>query len=143
MHLDLDLFKAVNDTYGHAAGDQVLQTAARIMVEQTRSEDTVARIGGDEFVLIFEGDRETAKLAGIADRLIRRIEAPIRFEGQDCAVSASIGIARSDSGSQSDPLSILHHADLALYCAKRAGRGRYRFFTPDMLSPQTPQSKFG
>ena len=146
MHLDLDLFKAVNDTYGHAAGDQVLQTAARIMVEQTRSEDTVARIGGDEFVLLFEGDRDAAKLAGIADRLIRRIEAPICFEGQECAVSASIGIARADCGTQSDPLSILHHADLALYCAKRAGRGRHRFFTPDMLSPQTPQTpqaKFG
>ncbi|WP_325063850.1 diguanylate cyclase domain-containing protein [Chachezhania sediminis] len=95
MHLDLDYFKAVNDSLGHAAGDHVLQQAARIMVEETRQGDTVARIGGDEFVVVFDNLSDRARLEAIARRLIARLEQPIPFEGHACRVSASIGIAIS------------------------------------------------
>ncbi len=91
MHLDLDFFKSVNDRLGHAAGDYVLQQAARIMLEETRSEDSVARIGGDEFVLIFKGLSNRNVLGTIAARLIARLREPMAFEGETCEVSASIG----------------------------------------------------
>ena len=126
MHLDLDFFKEVNDTYGHAAGDTVLQRAARVMVAATRERDAVARIGGDEFVLIFPRLVDPDKLAAIAGRLIRGLEEPIAIGDQTCRISASIGIAiRQDSDEAAEDL--LHRADTALYAAKRAGRGRYRF----------------
>ena len=81
MHIDLDFFKAVNDTLGHAAGDHVLQNVARIMVEETRSDDTVARVGGDEFVILFDGltDRET--LVRVAERIIQKARGSDAFWG--------------------------------------------------------------
>lgn len=142
MHLDLDFFKAVNDTFGHAAGDYVLQEAARIMISETREEDTVARIGGDEFVLMFRLPTDRDRLAAIADRLIRRLQAPIRFGDQICHVSASIGIAIAGQDAET-PADLLHRADLALYAAKRAGRGRHRFFRPAMLEDVTDETPDG
>jgi len=128
MHLDLDFFKAVNDKLGHAAGDHVLREAARIMLEETRSDDTVARIGGDEFVLIFKGLLDKSILAKIADRLISRLKQPMEFEGQPCVISASAGTALSSQFSAPTPTDILHAADLALYAAKRSGRSLHRFY---------------
>jgi len=127
MHLDLDFFKLVNDRFGHAAGDRVLQQAAQIMLEETRSDDVVARAGGDEFVLIFKGLQNRSALDRIAGRLIRRLQEPIPFEGQDCRVSASIGIAMSHSFARPDAVEVLRAADQALYEAKRAGRECHRF----------------
>lgn len=132
MHLDLDFFKAVNDSLGHAAGDHVLQRVARIMLAETRSYDTVARVGGDEFLLIFHRLTDRARLGEIAKRLIAGFEAPIAYGTQICRVSASIGIAFSDGQGGDDPADLLHRADLALYAAKRAGRGRARMFEPAM-----------
>jgi len=128
MHLDLDFFKAINDELGHAAGDHVLREAARIMLEETRSDDTVARIGGDEFVLIFKDLLDTVILGRIADRLITRLQQPIEFEDQTCGVSASIGVALSTQFSTQTPADILNAADLALYEAKRNGRSCHRFY---------------
>ena len=128
MHLDLDFFKAVNDTMGHAAGDHVLQQAARIMVEETRDEDMVARVGGDEFVLVFDRLLDRARLARIARRLIDRLEEPIAFEGRSCRISASIGTVLSDMSADQDLAGLLHKADLALYASKRAGRACHTFF---------------
>lgn len=122
MHLDLDFFKAVNDRLGHAAGDYVLQQAARIMVEETRGDDTVARVGGDEFVIIFKGLAGEDKLTMVADRLISRLKEPISFQAQKCQVSASIGTALSTHFDAPKAAEILHAADLALYQAKRDGR---------------------
>ena len=151
LHLDLDYFKNINDTLGHAAGDHVLQYVARIMVEETREGDTVARIGGDEFVLIFDGLSDRSRLDAIARRLIDRFQQPIMYQGQTCRISASVGIAISaevqylhgqparpddaapDDGECEDRNSILNFADVALYEAKRAGRSCHRFFSPDML----------
>jgi len=128
MHLDLDFFKAVNDTMGHAAGDHVLQQAARIMVEITRDTDTVARVGGDEFVILLNGVSSEKRCAAIADRLIARIEEPVTFGEHICCISASIGIAFSAGADKSMASQLLHQGDLALYAAKRAGRGRHCIF---------------
>jgi diguanylate cyclase (GGDEF)-like protein len=132
MHLDLDYFKAVNDTMGHAAGDHVLQHVAAIMVSETRDGDTVARVGGDEFVLIFQDlpDRDT--LNRIASRLIERLEEPITFNDKICRISASAGTAMSVDFGTPSATELLNAADLALYAAKNAGRGRHRFFDRSM-----------
>jgi diguanylate cyclase (GGDEF)-like protein len=127
MHLDLDFFKDVNDNLGHAAGDHVLQHVARILVEETRGTDTVARAGGDEFVLIFRDLVDMPRLKGIALRIIRRLEEPILFNGEPCLVSASIGTAVSTQYPAAEAAQILHDADMALYASKRAGRARATF----------------
>ena len=124
LHLDLDYFKAVNDTLGHAAGDFVLETVGRILREQLRSEDCAARIGGDEFVVIVAGRSDPKTLQAIADRIIARISQPMPLDGQIARVSASIGIARSSDMMVPDPTQLLAIADRALYAAKHAGRGR-------------------
>ncbi|MHC0054429.1 GGDEF domain-containing protein [Actibacterium sp. D379-3] len=124
MHVDLDFFKSVNDTYGHAAGDHVLQQVARVLVEESRRNDTAVRVGGDEFVLIFEGPMDMARLNAAARRIIARLEEPIMFEGKPCRISASIGTTLSTYYSPPDPETMLHDADMALYASKRAGRSR-------------------
>lgn len=128
MHLDLDFFKTVNDSLGHAAGDHVLQQAARIMVAETRAEDTVARVGGDEFVLLFNRGIDRRTLRAIAQRLIDRLEQPIPFGGRTCRISASIGGLCSVDATSRDPARMMQEADLALYAAKNAGRGCCRIF---------------
>ncbi|KUF12164.1 GGDEF domain-containing protein [Pseudoponticoccus marisrubri] len=132
MHIDLDFFKQVNDTMGHAAGDQVLRTAARIMAEETRKDDIAARVGGDEFVIVFDALTSRTRLRDLAARMIARIEEPVAHDDRSCRISASIGIAISES-EQPDAAQMLETADIALYAAKRAGRARFRFFSPDML----------
>ncbi|WP_170325648.1 GGDEF domain-containing protein [Ruegeria arenilitoris] len=129
MHLDLDFFKSVNDQYGHAAGDYVLQQAARIMVEETRSDDTVARVGGDEFVIIFKSLSDEAVLSTIAARLIDRLRKPMVFENNPCRISASIGTALSTQFKPPKAAEILNAADLALYEAKRKGRSRHCLYS--------------
>ncbi len=135
MHLDLDFFKSINDTMGHAAGDHVLQEAARIMVAQIRERDTAARVGGDEFVLIFDGLCDEIRLGQIAERLIGELEKPILFGGQPCRISASIGTVLAVGPTVLNAAQLLHDADLALYSAKRAGRSCHRFFRNGMDGP--------
>lgn len=127
MHLDLDFFKAVNDTMGHAAGDHVLQQVARIMVDVTRKDDTVARVGGDEFVLILTGLTDRTMLSAIAARLIARLEKPIPFDGQTCRISASIGSVLSVDYQVPNAEQFLIDADEALYASKRRGRAQHSF----------------
>ena len=139
MHIDLDFFKAVNDTLGHAAGDAVLRAVSRAMLQEIRKEDTVARIGGDEFVIVFPNAMTYKRLGDLAERLIRRIEQPVDVGGEICKVSASIGVALCQDA-VATPEQILHNADVALYEAKRAGRGQYRHYhydrSDDALPPQ-------
>lgn len=130
MHLDLDFFKQVNDRLGHAAGDLVLRQVARVMTDVTRKEDTAARVGGDEFVIVFGNLTDRGRLAEIAARLIQRIEEPVLYEGRECKVSASVGISVSN-GPCADPAELLEQADMALYVSKRAGRAQFRFFEGD------------
>lgn len=129
MHLDLDYFKSVNDTLGHAAGDHVLRRVAQILLEETRDGDTVIRTGGDEFVLIFAERTSEAELSRLTGRLIRRLEAPIAFNGEVARISGSIGTTRSSSYATPRLAVMMDDADLALYAAKQAGRGRHVAFT--------------
>lgn len=131
-HMDLDFFKAVNDTLGHAAGDHVLQQVARIMVQETRAADTVARIGGDEFVMIFDGMTNKLDFEQRVLRIIEKISKPMYFNGRRCAISASAGSVLVPVGDRRDGAALLHDADLALYAAKRAGRARHFFYEKDM-----------
>lgn len=124
MHLDLDFFKAVNDTLGHAAGDFVLETVGRILREQLRTDDCAARIGGDEFVVIVGSRADPNVLRAIAARIIARIQEPMVFEGKECRVSASIGIVRVANSRAADVTDLVVAADRALYAAKHAGRGQ-------------------
>ncbi|WP_370213778.1 diguanylate cyclase domain-containing protein [Roseovarius sp.] len=134
VQLDLDYFKEVNDQFGHAAGDHVLQLAARAMRAETRKEDVLLRVGGDEFVLILSGVTDAARVRDIAERVIARLEAPIEYEGQPCKISASAGGAMSClyPHPQAAEARIMEDADIALYAAKSAGRGCFRNFEPAM-----------
>lgn len=127
MHLDLDFFKAVNDSLGHAAGDHVLAVAARMMAAELRGEDIVARVGGDEFVLIFDRLCDPGALGELAARLLARLAEPIPWAGHACRISASAGTAISTDYRRPDPAALIADADAALYAAKRAGRGRHVF----------------
>ncbi len=130
MCLDLDGFKAVNDTLGHATGDSLLMAVAGRMRGCLREGDVVARLGGDEFaVLQSRGDAQTAGL--LARRLIEHVAEPYRIGGVPASVGLSIGIALSD-GSGAEPDALLRGADLALYQSKGQGRGTWQFFEPGM-----------
>jgi diguanylate cyclase (GGDEF)-like protein len=127
MHVDLDYFKQVNDTLGHAAGDHVLCQVAKALTIETRISDLVARVGGDEFVVLLPDISQPAKLAKIAERIIHRVSKPIEFEGKICRVSASIGLTLSASYRDPDGEVMLADADVALYASKHAGRARAQF----------------
>ena len=130
MALDLDLFKQVNDTLGHAAGDEVLREAARVMLGAVRAGDVVARTGGDEFVILFPGLVRASRLAEIADRLIEGIERPVQIGDAFCAISASIGVTTTAVSAGADAQRITADADAALYESKDGGRGRATIWTP-------------
>ena len=134
MQLDLDFFKSVNDTLGHAAGDNVLQVVANVLVEQIRENDTVARVGGDEFVLLFDGFVDEKRLTKIAARIIRSLEKPILFQGKRCQISGSIGITMSAFYDHPDPDRMLSDADVALYASKHRGRACATMVTPELMA---------
>ncbi|MFV0361289.1 GGDEF domain-containing protein, partial [Tropicimonas sp.] len=129
VHLDLDFFKSVNDSYGHAAGDEVLQAVARILISETRNTDTVARVGGDEFVLIFQELVDTDRLRAISERIIAQLEQPVPFGAASCRISGSIGIVTSAMHERAEADSLLRQADAALYASKHAGRGRVTVYS--------------
>ncbi len=132
MHIDLDYFKTVNDTLGHAAGDHVLQHVARIMVDETRSHDLVARVGGDEFTLVLPEVRDEGTLRRVGRRIIERLEVPIPYDGTDCRISASIGTVWIQPGESPSMEDLLSNADVALYASKHAGRATQTLYTPDL-----------
>lgn len=123
LHIDLDHFKEVNDTFGHGAGDQVLAAVARIIKRNTRAQDCVARIGGDEFVAIFPGLTQERRLRELGDLIGNQIKLPLDLPDCDSRISASMGLVVVEGGKASDPAEILALADHALYAAKGAGRG--------------------
>jgi diguanylate cyclase (GGDEF)-like protein len=128
---DLDRFKLINDSLGHRAGDELLQEVARRLLTVVRAADTVARFGGDEFVLIGTsiGDAEDAE--ALAARVMDALQAPVRIAAIDIHTSPSIGIAMyPDDGVTMQAL--LAHADAAMYSAKQHGRGNFRRYAPDM-----------
>jgi diguanylate cyclase (GGDEF)-like protein/PAS domain S-box-containing protein len=124
MFLDLDRFKPINDQYGHRAGDLVLQEFARRIGACTRRTDTVARLAGDEFVIILEPLASTADAEGVARKIIAALAEPFTIEGRALVVSASIGIALRRPG-EVDGEALLRRADAALYAVKARERGAY------------------
>jgi diguanylate cyclase (GGDEF)-like protein len=131
LFLDLDRFKAVNDTLGHAAGDELLRQVAARLLGAVRADDVVARLGGDEFVVLATGRRTADEAAVLAERIIGTIAAPYMIGDNEVVIGVSIGIevARGDCRTADD---LLKNADTALYIAKGEGRGTFRFFAPDM-----------
>ena len=130
--LDLDRFKEVNDTLGHAAGDRLLQEVAVRLSAVLRESDTLARLGGDEFAVIQPKARQPEAADALARRLVAALQEPIDLGGDRASVGVSIGIAMADQSGSADMTQLMRDADLALYQAKEGGRGGYRFFSPEM-----------
>ncbi len=131
IFLDLDRFKNVNDTLGHAAGDELLQEVAQRLAGLMRGSDTVARLGGDEFVILLPGIRHEEYAADVATKILETLAKPVMRDGQELICTGSIGIALYPTdGTNSDTL--LKHADLAMYQAKEQGRNTFRFFSREM-----------
>jgi len=126
MQVDLDHFKPVNDGLGHAAGDALLAHVAQVLGQETRQDDLAARVGGDEFVLLFAGIAERARLSQIAERIQRRLAQPFYWGDVACKISASIGITIAGGDARPAPV-LLAEADAALYAAKHAGRAQHAF----------------
>jgi diguanylate cyclase (GGDEF)-like protein len=136
-HLDLDQFKAVNDTFGHPAGDKLLKIVADRLRGLVRETDTIARMGGDEFVIVQAPIADPAEATSLAQRIIKLMSEPYDLDGHQAVIGASIGIAVGP-GDGLRPDKLLRNADLALYRAKGDGRGTFRFFEPAMdLQMQT------
>ncbi len=131
LYIDLDRFKAVNDTRGHTVGDRLLTEVAARMRAAVREGDIVARMGGDEFAILQSGVRQPRAATEIAERLIERISAPYDIDGTPCLIGASIGIALFPKDGR-DAEDLLRNADTALYRAKADGRGAWRLFDDSM-----------
>jgi diguanylate cyclase len=129
--LDLDRFKVVNDVFGYATGDRLLAEVADRLSATARATDTVARIGGDEFVLVQTLVEHPQVSAVMARRLIERLSAPYQIEGQQIEIGVSIGIASYPDDGATTP-TLLKNSDIAMSRAKTRGRGQYQFFAPEM-----------
>ncbi len=134
LFLDVDDFKTVNDSLGHAAGDQVLQELARRLEDCMRPVDTAARLGGDEFAILIPEAESELHSVDIAQRLMVALAVPIQLAGRAVSIATSVGIAHSDQGmvSARDADELLRNADAAMYMAKESGKNQYRIFAPEM-----------
>nr|WP_070011334.1 diguanylate cyclase [Streptomyces abyssalis] len=144
LFIDLDGFKAVNDSVGHQGGDELLVAAARRLQESVRAGDTAARLGGDEFAVLILGDGNPSthsetereqRIHEIADRLRMTLSEPYSVEGREVRIAASIGIAFAEPGIS--PTTLMRNADLAMYRAKQAGKARVELYAP-RLQDGTP-----
>ena len=129
LFLDLDRFKIVNDTLGHACGDELLIAVARRLETCVRAEDTVARFGGDEFAILLDSVRDSSEATRVAERILHEISRPFHIGGHDVQTQCSVGIAINYTGNEAAE-SMLRDADRAMYRAKTGGRARYEVFDP-------------
>jgi diguanylate cyclase (GGDEF)-like protein len=136
LFADLDNFKAINDSFGHAGGDELLIVIARRLRESLRPSDSAARFGGDEFAVLLEDIGTDDRVASACERIMSALVAPVDIQGATIDPGASIGVALCCDGTgQTDHL--LRDADIAMYSAKAAGKGTYRFYSPAMRARVT------
>jgi diguanylate cyclase (GGDEF)-like protein/PAS domain S-box-containing protein len=135
MFIDLDEFKAVNDSMGHDAGDELLKAVAGRLSESVRPADTIARLGGDEFAILLEGMISAAEAPRVAERIIRTFTVPFELDGHPVSIGASIGLAVKDGREGTEEL--LGNADVAMYAAKARGRGCYEVYRPELRLART------
>jgi diguanylate cyclase (GGDEF)-like protein len=140
MFIDLDRFKEVNDTLGHAAGDALLVEVSSRLRSCLRESDVVARLGGDEFVVILSEVTENHRVAKVAGNVLAALGKPLLLSDQECGVTASIGIALfpADGG---DAETLTKHADIAMYTAKEEGKNDFRFFSSEIKSQSVERLK--
>ncbi|MFK8018539.1 MAG: putative bifunctional diguanylate cyclase/phosphodiesterase [Pseudomonadales bacterium] len=145
LFLDLDQFKAVNDSLGHAAGDKLLKIASERLKDNVRSEDTVARMSGDEFTIILSGqsnkEQMVAAASHVARKILRELCDPFTLEGNEAFVSVSIGVSVYPDDGQT-PSMLLRNADTAMYFAKEAGKNNFQFYTSKMNAHSVEQLAF-
>src|SRR5205085_12378351 len=142
--IDLDRFKAVNDNFGHAAGDQLLTAVAERLRLAVRNEDLLARLGGDEFVVVCQEVTYTGEAETVAERLLMALAHPFFVKNAELAVSASVGIAFSDNtsrGRKESADTLLHDADAAMYRSKSQGPDRYTTFDRSMKADRVNRDK--
>lgn len=131
LFMDLDRFKIINDSLGHAAGDVLLRQVGERLRKQVREGDTVSRMGGDEFVILVENFEHVSAVSNLAQQLVGQINSPYVLEDKDCYVTASIGISVFPVDGK-DSQSLLKMADIAMYRAKDLGRNNYQYYSPSM-----------
>jgi diguanylate cyclase (GGDEF)-like protein/PAS domain S-box-containing protein len=132
LFVDLDDFKTVNDSLGHAAGDRVLLEVAQRISTSIRAADTAARFGGDEFAVLLEDVEDVQTAAETAERILESLSASLQLEHNDFSVRASLGISMAEPGTVTDADELIRNADAAMYIAKADGKGGYRMFEPAM-----------
>ena len=140
-YLDLDGFKAINDSLGHKAGDDVLIEVAQRILKTIRGGDTVARLGGDEFVVLLLGLERAEECAATLERLLHEIAQPIKVSGQYVSVGASIGVSIFPLDDENAD-TLLRHADQAMYVAKQAGKHRFHIYDPTLDQRARSQNEF-
>lgn len=138
LFIDLDRFKAVNDTLGHHAGDELLQSITEKLCRVVRPSDMVARLGGDEFIVLADNINDIGQVTSIAERILTELQKSVKILGQDIYTSASVGIVLS-SAEHNSPDEIVRDADLAMYRAKVKGKARYEIFDIKMHSGAVSQ----
>lgn len=131
LFINLDGFKLINDSLGHLSGDELLKLVSGRIVAQTRTGDTLARIGGDEFVLLVPDVQDEKLLPQLAEKILTTIAKPFALQGQEVLLTASIGISVS-STELTEPMQLVQQADLAMYRAKQLGRNNYQWYDTDM-----------
>ena len=131
LFIDLDHFKKINDSLGHAAGDKLLVGAAERMKDLLREVDTLARLGGDEFIIVLAGPLTPDSVTTVAVRVVESLSQPYQLNGSTAHSGCSVGVALFPDDGE-DAATLIRHADMAMYAAKREGRGNFQFFSPEM-----------
>ena len=131
LFVDLDRFKEVNDTLGHAAGDQLLQAVAERLTSAVRQSDLVARMGGDEFVILVDDHRGPEEVMIVAQKVLSLLERPVLIDWREVKISGSVGIASFPEDGD-DLETLMKHADVAMYQAKERGRNNFQFFSAEL-----------
>jgi diguanylate cyclase (GGDEF)-like protein/PAS domain S-box-containing protein len=130
LFIDLDRFKVINDTLGHEAGDQMLREMGQRLGDTVRKSDVVARLGGDEFVVLIQEVSEPRQVEVVAGKILGALMKPLSIQGQECRMTASIGIAMYPADAQ-DEQSLMKNADIAMYRAKQEGKNTYKFYSQE------------